>query len=73
MAGDIFCDPAKVPCDGDASIWVVLNFSARSYHPGGVNVGMGDGSVHFVEDQIDHQIWQALGSINGGEVIPAEF
>jgi len=73
MAGDIFCDPTKVPCDGSAGHWVVINFSARSYHPGGVNVGMADGSVHFVEDQIDHDIWQALGSINGGEVIPAEF
>jgi hypothetical protein len=34
---------------------------------------MADGSVDFVEDSIDHAIWQALGSVNGGEAIPAEF
>jgi len=68
-----YCDPAKVPCDNTAGHWWTINFSARSYHPGGVNVGLADGSVDFVEDGIDHHIWQALGSINGNEVIPAEF
>ena len=38
-----------------------------SNHPGGVNVLMGDGTVHFVEESIDMSIWWALGSRNGGE------
>jgi len=69
----VHCDPAKVPCDTSAGSWYTINFSARSFHPGGVNVGMADGSVDFVEDLIDHKIWQALGSVNGGEAIPAGF
>ncbi len=38
-----------------------------SNHPGGVNVLMGDGAVHFVQEGIDINIWWALGSRNGGE------
>jgi prepilin-type N-terminal cleavage/methylation domain-containing protein/prepilin-type processing-associated H-X9-DG protein len=43
--------------------------SARSRHPGGVNVLFGDGSVHFIADNISISIWQALGSIAGGEAV----
>ena len=44
-------------------------FAARSYHPGGVNVAMGDASVRFVIDQIDPTTWVALGSRAKGEPI----
>ncbi len=40
---------------------------ARSYHPGGVNVCLLDGSVQFVPDTLDGRIWRALGTIAGGE------
>jgi len=40
----------------------------RSYHPGGINVAMCDGSVQFIEDEISETIFQALGSRAGGEV-----
>jgi prepilin-type N-terminal cleavage/methylation domain-containing protein/prepilin-type processing-associated H-X9-DG protein len=40
---------------------------ARSMHPGGVNVGMADGSVTFVSDVIALNIWQAISTENGGE------
>ena len=46
--------------------------TARSYHPGGVNSLMGDGSVRFVKDTIDGRTWRALGSVAGGEVISAD-
>ncbi len=42
--------------------------SARSHHTGGVNASMGDGSVRFVTDSIDLQIWRAVGSRDLGEV-----
>jgi len=45
------------------------NFSARSYHPGGVNAARADGSVDFYSDSIDLALWQALASIDGGEPI----
>ena len=43
--------------------------NARSYHPGGVNVLLGDGSVRFVKDSIDGLIWRGLGTVAGGEVL----
>ena len=41
----------------------------RSYHPGGVNMGVADGSTQFVSDSISEADFQALGSRNGGEVV----
>jgi prepilin-type processing-associated H-X9-DG protein len=46
--------------------------TADSYHPGGVNCLMADGSVRFIKDAIDGQAWRALGTIAGGEVISAD-
>jgi prepilin-type N-terminal cleavage/methylation domain-containing protein/prepilin-type processing-associated H-X9-DG protein len=60
-----YCDPSKVYCDGSASSWTAKHSSASSYHSGGVNVGLADGSVGFVRDTINLLVWQALGSING--------
>jgi prepilin-type processing-associated H-X9-DG protein len=45
------------------------NVSARSLHPGGVNVVLCDGSVRFVSETIDLGAWQAAGSMNGGETM----
>jgi hypothetical protein len=42
--------------------------SARSWHVGGVNAGLADGTVRFVPDQINLEIWRAAGSTNGGEI-----
>jgi prepilin-type N-terminal cleavage/methylation domain-containing protein/prepilin-type processing-associated H-X9-DG protein len=36
--------------------------TARSLHPGGVNVAMADGSVTFVQDGIDWYTWRAAGT-----------
>ena len=74
------CDPAKVYCDYNATgtyayagpgaySWGYTAYTASSYHPGGVNVGLADGSERFVNDTINHAIWVALGSINGGEIL----
>ena len=43
--------------------------SSRSKHPGGVHSLFADGSVHFLADDINLRVWQALGSIDGGEPI----
>ncbi len=43
-------------------------FPARSRHPGGVNLGLGDGSVRFVTSTIDLTTYQALGTREGQEV-----
>jgi prepilin-type N-terminal cleavage/methylation domain-containing protein/prepilin-type processing-associated H-X9-DG protein len=56
---------------GDAAI-VAGHIAARSYHPGGVNVGMADGSVKFVKDTISLVTWGALGTRTGGEVVSSD-
>ena len=42
-----------------------------SDHPGGCNVANGDGSVRFVSEFINQDIWRAVSSISGGEVVPS--
>ena len=60
-------------------------YPANSYHSGGVNVGMADGSVRFVSDTIDcgdlsvtstkctgkspYGVWGAMGTPSGGETV----
>jgi len=43
-------------------------FGARSNHSGGVHVGMADGSVRFVTNSIQTDLWGAIGTRAGGEV-----
>lgn len=40
---------------------------AGSYHQGGMNVGMFDGSVRYISDTIDKQVLRAIGTCAGGE------
>jgi prepilin-type N-terminal cleavage/methylation domain-containing protein len=61
------------PCDGSSPNWSTENYTARSHHSGGVNGCLLDGSVHFFSDQINLATWQALGSIDGHEVLPNGF
>lgn len=42
---------------------------SRSRHPGGVNAMRLDGSVSLVNDDIDIDTWQALSTMNLGEVV----
>ena len=44
-------------------------FTARSYHPGGVNVLYVDGHVSFVSNSIDWHAWHAMATIAGGETV----
>ena len=47
-------------------------FTPSSIHPGGVNVLFGDGSVRFVKDTVQQNVWMSLGSRDGSEVISAD-
>jgi prepilin-type N-terminal cleavage/methylation domain-containing protein/prepilin-type processing-associated H-X9-DG protein len=46
--------------------------NANSNHPGGCNVLMADGSVHFVKNTINMYTWWALGTRAGSEVTSAD-
>ena len=41
--------------------------TATSLHRGGVNVGVLDGAVRFVSNQVDRPVWRALGTRHGAE------
>jgi prepilin-type processing-associated H-X9-DG protein len=66
-----------IDCGTYADGSAINNFSrthlaARSYHNGGVNVGMADGSVRFVKNSVSIVSWRALGTRMAGEVISAD-
>jgi prepilin-type processing-associated H-X9-DG protein len=44
-------------------------WTAGSNHPGGANTLFCDGHVSFVRERIALPVWQAIGSINGGELV----
>jgi prepilin-type N-terminal cleavage/methylation domain-containing protein/prepilin-type processing-associated H-X9-DG protein len=70
-----YCVTGKLlaPCISTlATSWCQQDYSARSYHPGGINSMMADGSVRFFKNSISLTIWQAVGSINAGEVLSAD-
>lgn len=52
-----------------ASLPTFAVVTSRSYHTGGVNSLLMDGSVRFVSQTIDRIVWRALGSRDGGEVV----
>jgi prepilin-type processing-associated H-X9-DG protein len=65
--------PNTNTCGGLGFLDSMANMSMQvppsSYHPGGVNVLMGDGAVHFIRDGISLPTWRGLATRNGGEVI----
>ena len=48
------------------------NDQLYSFHPGGVTVLFGDGSVHFIRDTINIVTLRSLVTLKGGEVISSD-
>jgi len=61
--------PNRKACQqsGDESL-----IGASSYHPGGVNLLLCDGSVKFAKNGIAIRTWHALHTIGNGETIPGD-
>ncbi len=78
----------NLPPNSPACIWMNetpwVAGGSQSYHSGGVNVGLLDGSIRFVSNTIDcgaissdqvlsgkspYGVWGAMGSPNGGETV----
>jgi prepilin-type processing-associated H-X9-DG protein len=53
--------PCAVNCTSDNEMF--------SFHPGGCNVLMGDGAVHFLNQQVPLNMAAAFISANGGELL----
>jgi len=60
-----------LPCTPNASDQGAYA-GARSRHPGGINVLMGDGSVRFLKSSVSMPIWLALNTMASGEVLSAD-
>jgi len=56
-------------CPGGAHDWTNAVISPRSMHSGGVNAGLGDGSVRFITNTVDLLTFQRLGARNDGNPI----
>jgi prepilin-type N-terminal cleavage/methylation domain-containing protein/prepilin-type processing-associated H-X9-DG protein len=59
------------PKKQDCTTFFNWNTSAgfKSRHPGGANFVMADGSVHFINDDIDYHNYQRLGDRRDGEAV----
>ena len=57
------CDRVRLRAVGQDSY-----VTARSAHAGLVNVGMCDGSVRSIPDEIDVAVWRAMSTMRGGEI-----
>jgi prepilin-type processing-associated H-X9-DG protein len=60
-------DPEQYPTVGPNAA-----AASRNWHPGGVNILLGDGSVQFIKNAISQQTWWALGTKSGGEIISGD-
>jgi prepilin-type N-terminal cleavage/methylation domain-containing protein/prepilin-type processing-associated H-X9-DG protein len=73
-----FMPPNTIQCvasnDANTETWgsVMDAIPPTSYHPGGVNMAMVDGSVRFIKDNIQLRVWWALGTRSGEEVVSAD-
>ena len=80
--GDAYCPGGGCHL---ASMWAFANFQTTffginqrpgyagsgvdSFHPGGANFAMADGSIHFISESIEQTTLDALTTRDGGEVI----
>lgn len=58
--------PPNSPCWQTGDWWDLVS-PASSFHTGGVNILRCDGSIRFISEDIDANVWQAAGTRNGGE------
>ncbi|RCS54915.1 DUF1559 domain-containing protein [Bremerella cremea] len=60
---------AVFPPNMVGSDWGLVMRSARSFHPGGLNAAMADGSVSYVTETVDTTIWVNTFTPRGREVL----
>ncbi|MGE3818569.1 MAG: DUF1559 domain-containing protein [Isosphaeraceae bacterium] len=59
------------PCVGPTTALPRMN-AARSRHPGGVNVTLGDGSVRFIKNTVNINVYRAISTTKGAEIVSAD-
>jgi len=71
---DKLVNNSSTPVGGPAGCtWDLVNCGPNeetfSFHPAGANVSLADGSVHFIDADVAANVFAALMSKNGGEVV----
>jgi prepilin-type N-terminal cleavage/methylation domain-containing protein/prepilin-type processing-associated H-X9-DG protein len=66
------CFYSDPPNAGTNNVTFQHVLTAGSSHPGGVNVLFGDGGVRFIKNSITFNIWYAVGTRSGGEVVSGD-
>ena len=73
-----FMPPNTIACDstsdGNTAGYgsIADAFPPASNHPGGVNMGMADGSVKFIKNSVNLQTWWGLGTKSGSELLSSD-
>jgi len=69
--GSLCISITRAPCTGVYTAWNnrQIRIASRSNHIGGVQVLLGDGSGRFISENINLGTWQALSTMDSGEVI----
>jgi len=65
--------PFATTINGPCAVNCTNNSEYYSFHPGGINMSLVDGSVRFLSDSVSAQILGAVVTRAGGEVINGEF
>src|SRR5262249_46836370 len=59
-------------CSSISSTALAALSNSDSWHPGGINALMTDGSVKFIKDSVNQRTWWALGTKGNGEVVSSD-
>jgi prepilin-type processing-associated H-X9-DG protein len=68
LCGTVANNDPLMPCT-NGSTTARVN-TARSRHTGGVNAMFCDGSVRFFSNSTSTATWQAMGSMDFGDIVP---
>ena len=61
---------AQAPGDCGTIMWnCTNNEEIYSFHVGGMFYGLGNGSVQFIEDAIDRDLWVSLFTRDGEDIV----
>jgi prepilin-type N-terminal cleavage/methylation domain-containing protein/prepilin-type processing-associated H-X9-DG protein len=75
LARSPYCTPAPelgLDCTLSGTAFRNYYFAARSWHPGGVNAALADGSVRFVADRVVPATWKELSTMQSGNPVPPD-
>jgi prepilin-type N-terminal cleavage/methylation domain-containing protein/prepilin-type processing-associated H-X9-DG protein len=64
--------PNEKSCHSFEGDWEGSNtMAAGSFHPGGAQVALADGSVRLINETVDKFVWWGIGTRGGGEAVQA--